>query len=308
MGLDIIGDVHGHADALEALLRRLGYRLSDGAWRHPDRTAVFVGDLIDRGPAQLRTVDLVRCMVEAGAARCVMGNHEYNAIAWYTPDPWHPGEHLRRHNHRHRSQHHAFLAEVEDRPRLHDEIVGWFRTLPLWLELEGCRVIHACWDENHMEALRPHLNDDGSLGRDALERSMPKSAHPEHQAIEVLLKGPEARLPEGLSFHDKDGNHRKEVRLAWWNGERTFRAAARRMPGLDVASIPDAPLPDDARPRIGPGGPVFFGHYWMHGEPAALGEQFACIDYSAGHGEPLVAYRWDGEPALDSGKFLTSAR
>jgi hypothetical protein len=45
----------------------------------------------------------------------------------------------------------------------------------------------------------------------------------------------------------------------------------------------------------------------MHGEPAELGERFACVDYSAGHGEPLVAYRWDGEPALDSRKFLTSA-
>jgi len=76
MNYDIIGDIHGRLDKLDALLRRLGYREHHGAWRHPDRTAVFVGDLIDRGPHQVATVDRVRRMVDAGAALCVMGNHE----------------------------------------------------------------------------------------------------------------------------------------------------------------------------------------------------------------------------------------
>ena len=55
---DIIGDIHGHARKLERLLRHLGYRETRDAWRHPDRTAVFVGDFIDRGPEQLRTIDI----------------------------------------------------------------------------------------------------------------------------------------------------------------------------------------------------------------------------------------------------------
>jgi uncharacterized protein YecE (DUF72 family) len=55
MAYDIIGDVHGHATELVALLRRLGYAERQGAWRHPDRTAVFVGDLIDYGDEQLST-------------------------------------------------------------------------------------------------------------------------------------------------------------------------------------------------------------------------------------------------------------
>lgn len=66
---DIIGDIHGHVEALQALLLKLGYRERNGAWRHPERTAIFVGDLIDRGPHQIETVRLVRDMVEAGAAR-----------------------------------------------------------------------------------------------------------------------------------------------------------------------------------------------------------------------------------------------
>ena len=98
MNYDIIGDIHGHADALEALLKGMGYRQTRGAWRHPARQAVFVGDFIDRGPRQFDSVDLVRRMVEAGSAQAVMGNHEFNAIAWFLPDPGAPGEYLRRHH------------------------------------------------------------------------------------------------------------------------------------------------------------------------------------------------------------------
>jgi hypothetical protein len=46
---------HPRADKLEALLRALDYRDTAGAWRHPDRQAIFVGDFIDRGPAQVRS-------------------------------------------------------------------------------------------------------------------------------------------------------------------------------------------------------------------------------------------------------------
>ena len=82
MAHDIIGDIHGHSERLEALLSRLGYRRFRGAWRHPSRVVIFVGDFIDRGPAQLATLRLVREMIEHGSARAVMGNHEFNAIGW----------------------------------------------------------------------------------------------------------------------------------------------------------------------------------------------------------------------------------
>ena len=56
-GYDVIGDVHGHLDALEGLLARLDYARVDGTWRHPSRQAVFVGDLIDRGSHQVEVED-----------------------------------------------------------------------------------------------------------------------------------------------------------------------------------------------------------------------------------------------------------
>lgn len=75
---DIIGDIHGCGDELEELLALLGY-LADagGVYRHPEgRKAVFLGDLVDRGPRVLDCVRLVRRMVEAGSALCVPGNHD----------------------------------------------------------------------------------------------------------------------------------------------------------------------------------------------------------------------------------------
>ncbi|MGW0956071.1 polynucleotide kinase-phosphatase [Streptomyces sp. NPDC002545] len=70
---DIIGDIHGCSAELEALLAKLGY--ADGA--HPEgRTAVFVGDLVDRGPDSPGVLRRVMSMVEAGGALCVPGNHE----------------------------------------------------------------------------------------------------------------------------------------------------------------------------------------------------------------------------------------
>ncbi len=80
---DIIGDVHGCCDELETLLGKLGYepKVDDtGAaalYRHPEgRKAIFLGDLVDRGPRVLDTYQLVRRMVEAGEAFCVPGNHD----------------------------------------------------------------------------------------------------------------------------------------------------------------------------------------------------------------------------------------
>ena len=64
MGYDIIGDVHGQASKLEALLEGMGYRLKAGAFQHPHRKAIFVGDYIDRGPRQVDTYRIVRAMVE----------------------------------------------------------------------------------------------------------------------------------------------------------------------------------------------------------------------------------------------------
>lgn len=305
MNYDVIGDVHGQLGKLDALLAKLGYREHHGAWRHPDRVAVFVGDLVDRGPQQVATVERVRRMVDAGAARCIMGNHEFNAIAWFTPDPAAAGEYLRPHaKPGNLEQHQAFLAEVGGTPR-HRELIDWFRTLPLWLDLGGLRVVHACWSEPYLAHLEPRLGSGRTL-TDKLLVDASRKGHADHEAFEAVCKGLEVELPAGHDFADKEGKRRTAVRIRWWNTAfTTYRAAALAPPAV-LAGIPDLPIAPDLRvvPYVGP--PVLFGHYWFSGRPQVLAPNVACVDYSAGAAGPLVAYRWEGEPALDDGGFVTT--
>jgi protein phosphatase len=83
---DIVGDVHGCFDELRALLERLGYEIAPSGEgensfgyqvRHPEgRKAVFLGDLVDRGPKVTEVLRLVMSMTAQGAALCVPGNHD----------------------------------------------------------------------------------------------------------------------------------------------------------------------------------------------------------------------------------------
>ena len=106
---DIIGDIHGHADKLEDLLLKLNYKTNDGIYQHDERKAVFVGDFIDRGIQNRRVIEVVRYMVDYGHAYAVMGNHEYNAICYHTPNS--KGDFLRPHTEDKKRQHENFLKE-----------------------------------------------------------------------------------------------------------------------------------------------------------------------------------------------------
>jgi polynucleotide kinase-phosphatase len=89
---DIIGDIHGCCDELEALMSMLGYQVvgivNDGPplecgaiYAHSEgRKAVFLGDLVDRGPRNLDVVRLVRNMVRHGSALCIPGNHDVKLV------------------------------------------------------------------------------------------------------------------------------------------------------------------------------------------------------------------------------------
>ncbi len=80
---DILGDVHGCGDELELLLAKLGYaRDGDGTFRHGERTAVFVGDLVDRGPRVADVLDIAQKMIAAGSALCVRGNHDDKVLRY----------------------------------------------------------------------------------------------------------------------------------------------------------------------------------------------------------------------------------
>jgi protein phosphatase len=79
---DIIGDVHGCREELDSLLGKLGYvRDPEGVFRHAQgRKAVFLGDLVDRGPEVTAVLRTVMAMEKAGTALCLPGNHEMKLL------------------------------------------------------------------------------------------------------------------------------------------------------------------------------------------------------------------------------------
>ena len=302
MNYDIIGDIHGHADALVALLGKMGYHKKGRIWHQDGHTAIFVGDFIDRGPGQLGTLDIVRPMIDEGGALAVMGNHEFNAIAWHTPDPERPGHYLREHSEKNQKQHQAFLNETAGRPELVQDLMTWFLKLPLWIDLPGLRVVHACWHPAHMEALAPQLEKGQRLNRGLVEAANRRGS-PAFDAIAAILKGPEAKLPGELSFTMGD-EKRYEARTRWWDaGAITFRESAI----VDEPTrplLPDIEIPSELRFGYRGDKPVFIGHYWMRGAHQPVAPRVACVDYSVGKGGPLVAYRWRGEHDLDRAHFI----
>lgn len=309
---DLIGDIHGHAEPLQRLLQKMGYELDrEGIWSHAERQVIFLGDFVDRGQAQVESVRIAKTMVEAGSALAIMGNHEFNAVCWATRRSDESGEFLRPHSGKNDEQHHAYLDQVGEGSALHREHLEWFRQLPLYLDLEGLRVIHACWHLPSLEALRPFLDAEGRLREDAWPSVALKGA-PGFEALETLLKGWEIPLPDGVHFHDEQRNPRHHIRTRWWQqaGRLTYRDLAIVPPDV-IADIPHQPVPDDVMPGYSGGKPLFVGHYWLSGNPAPLTPQIACLDYSIAasttHGDgkgKLCAYRWQGETALNAANMV----
>ena len=128
--LDLVGDVHGCAPELEELLDRLGY--VDGV--HPEgRTAVFVGDLVDRGPDTPGVLRRVMAMSARGSALCVTGNHEAKLVRALD------GANVR--------TNHGLQASLDQLARepasFRAEVRAWLAALPYRLHLDEGRVVVA---------------------------------------------------------------------------------------------------------------------------------------------------------------------
>ena len=290
----IIGDIHGHADKLEALLLHLGYENSSGVYQHSNAKVVFLGDFIDRGSQHRQVLEIVRSMVDQGHALAVMGNHEFNAICYHTQHP-ETADPLRPHSDNNTRQHKAFLKEYAVQEEETEKLIAWFKKLPLYLEVKDpvdgnllFRAVHACWNQKIIDRTQAELTDEYIVNA-AQKESQP------YEDIEVLLKGPEIPLPEGETFVDKDENVRRNIRIKWW--ETTKHCTYR-----DIGMVPDDVILAETRiesvdndsiyPEDAP--PLFFGHYWLSGKPRVIRNNLACLDYSAGKGGSLVAYYWNG--------------
>ena len=304
---DLIGDIHGHAEELELLLLKLGYTLAEGVWRHDTRKVIFLGDYIDRGPHQRKSVQIVRSMVESGHALAIMGNHEFNAIGYATEKS--NQEALRPHTSNNRKQHERFLEEFPLGSPEHKDVIAWFKKLPLYIELPQFRAVHACYDHRQLKIIETHLGPDYLLHDKALVEAFTKNSEL-YEAIEVTLKGIEADLPEGVSYPDKEGIIRHNVRCNWWNPAcKTFKDVALISDESMRARLSDSELPVGIIPKYDNKKPVFFGHYWYESAaPHRLSDYAACLDYSVANKEitigKLVAYRLHEEAVLKDSNFV----
>jgi hypothetical protein len=300
--IDLIGDIHGHADKLEELLLKLGYVKISGAYSHPSRKVLFVGDYIDRGPKIRETLEIVKAMVDTENAIALMGNHEYNALCFHFQET--EGGHLRKHLIKNIIQHYETLKQFQNRQSEYESYLDWFKTLPLYYETDNFKAVHACWDNNIIAYLRETLVND-RLTDEIIYQSV-KMGTKLNVAIDQTLKGKEMKMPAGLFFADKDGTKRSEVRIKWWEDPSKMTYKSISVEPID--NLPEQPIDLSDLNTLDfyseSDKKVFFGHYWLNGEPSLYKDNICCLDYSIAKGGKLVAYRLNEETILDSRNLI----
>lgn len=297
----IIGDVHGYASFLKKLLKKLGYKKNkSNKYYHPKGfKVIFVGDYIDRGKEEESTIEIVKEVVESDCGIALMGNHEYNAICYATPTAQ---GYLRQHTEKNTYQHQAFLDEYPFGSKKYKEAIEWFKTLPIYFEDKGIRVIHAAWSTKDIEKVQPFLNKNNTI-KDSLLLEIEKEGEI-YNSMETLLKGVEYELPNGMVWKDKDGIERNTMRFNWFKPVEkvTYKNCALSIP--EYVDLPDIEIVGGVEP-YNEKEVVFFGHYWMIGEPKPQTEKTACVDYSVAKKGILVAYEWSGESILKKENFIS---
>lgn len=293
---DIIGDIHGYYSLLTKLLVKMGYRRSGKSYFHPERKAIFVGDFINRGDEIRETVRLIRRMVEEGSAYAILGNHELNAILYSTLDK--KGKQIRKQLPRYKMPLIKTLNEYETSKSEWDETIDWFRTLPVYLELDGIRVVHGGWNDDHILTFERYRDGASKLKKRFLKEFL---INPElNRALNELVKGVEFELPKDMILRDSRGLSQRRFRIKWWEeaGGKTFREISfgNRML-LPAYTVPPEIVPEiKAYPASDP--PVFLGHYCLDRQEMFIHDNILCVDNCVARNRLLVAYRWQGELSL----------
>ena len=283
--LDIIGDVHGEHAALATLLQRLGY---DERGRHPaGRRLVFVGDLCDRGPDSPGVIEFVRRVVEDGHGFAVIGNHELNMLRGERREgnDWFWGED---------SGHDRKFGEVAALPaHRRAEVAAFLGGLPLVLEREDLRVVHAAWHAPAIEHLRSAPSDatlgtqfdhwervsDAAINDTALRRLVQE----EMTRWGPLLHDPRADMPmlQGCARSDASWQMSNPLRALTSGIERVAQQPF--FSGGKWRFVDRVRWWEEYTDTV----PVVFGHYWRRPRGSAIKagpDLFGPIDATAWHG------------------------
>ncbi len=299
---DIIGDVHGQAKELVALLKKMGYSKTQGVWDHNTRKAVFVGDFISRGPNSRKVISIVRDMVNNHSAHAILGNHELNAIAHFTRNK--QGRPFRLATGSNKKILDRLKAEFSDNPLLFKDTIKWLRRLPFFLDFGAIRVVHAYWSHEN-RALITHKMEKNRLTKALLDEIYTVKSD-FGDAVRQTTRGVELRLPRDLIIKDDKNIRRTNFRIKWWE-----RPEGKTFNDLNYGNkfvLPNYTVPPELLfpfKVYSPGEPiVFVGHYCIDTGPLIPTENVCCVDNCIANGGKLAAYRWNGESTLQEANFI----
>ena len=291
----IIPDLHADYDRLEKSLKLVS---SD--------EVIFLGDLIDAGyatntPNDLKVLKQVRNLMENDGARCILGNHELNAILFHRLSTG-TGKPLRAHDPSKIRQHQSFINTFGvATPEALQWTTWMLNKMPLWIDLPGLRLVHAQWDTRAIKEISKRRPTGYLKAEDLEEIADKKSAFA--KAVETLTTGAEVTLPNKATFKDKNGTSRSKVRLAWWKPQGcTWQEMALSIE--DTSMLPAEPFPEsimknftysDSNP------PVLVGHYKMTGDLAVHSPNATSLDYP----KNACIYKWKGEDKLLSSQLIS---
>ena len=216
--LDIVGDIHGEISALTELLSHLGY---DENGQHPEnRTLVFIGDFVDRGLSSPAVIRLVQKLMRNGRAVAVLGNHELSVLIndAKSGSSWWFSERIEKDL----AEGYGKTERLTD-PQERQQALDWLASLPLALEREDLRVVHAAWHQPSIEKLRHCTNTTAEAYQQFEQASQQKLLQPEFAAClqkeldqwEADFDNPKAAMPmlEAVTQKDVDYQMNNPVRI-----------------------------------------------------------------------------------------------
>lgn len=263
---NIIGDIHGHAEELKKILNLLGYRENQNSFYHPNNhQAIFVGDLINRGPHSERVLDIVKNMHAYNQAKVVLGNHEFRLIQQYFINP----------------------ASIDSELM---KYVSWLKSLPLFLEMEDLRVVHAAWHFPSIDTLKNESLMDDQFIESTLEKNSEYK-----RAVRAILQGIKIPIPENIKYFDRFGINRKKARIKWWEGNKREYNGTNLLPSNKSLENTTFEASAEVQPIVYPKNdrPVFFGHYCLPPEEGKVHENLVCVDGCVTFSKELWAYQYD---------------
>lgn len=296
---DIIGDIHGYAFLLKKLLLSLGYEVRKGIFSHSERKAVFVGDFTNRGPEIRETLSIIRKMVDAGAGYAILGNHEVNNILYHLRNL--KMEPLLSDKGKRYASVTQTIQQFKNAPADWKDYRRWLRTLPLYLEMDGIRIVHAYWSDSNIQILKENLTP-GKIPKTVFRNLVEEPGSYLSQAILQTTRGIHLLMPQDMKILDHRQRNHRFFRIRWWERPegKTFNDWSFESKfHLPRYSIPPEIYPSfEVYPEDGP--PVFFGHYCRGKGPFVINSKICCVDSCVSSRKVLAAYRWNGEAVLSS--------